>query len=305
MGRVEGPEKERAGSIGTRSGQWTKRNGGSSDHGGTAGATRAGAIVRPMDQRGTGTRGLPPLTVMGWLRFDAIRDAIGRIRPASVVELGCGQGAFAGWLAARASYVGIEPDPVSRGVAEQRVAGISDARIVPTIEDVGTVEVDLACAFEVLEHIEDDVAALAALTAKVRPGGAVLVSVPAHPARFGASDDLVGHFRRYTRPALAGLLDGADLDVERVESYGAGGGQLLDRLQDLLAARRLGVHEGGPATSSVGTAGSGRYRQPGSGAQAVVRAAAAAPLRVVQRPFRKTDIGVGYVALARTRRRGA
>jgi GTP1/Obg family GTP-binding protein len=49
----------------------------------------------------------------------------------------------------------------------------------------------------------------------------------------------------------------------------------------------------------VGTAGSGRYRQPASGASALLRAVVAAPFRVVQVPFRTTDVGVGWVVLAR------
>ena len=58
---------------------------------------------------------------------------------------------------------------------------------------------DLVCAFEVLEHIEDDVAALREWGAKVRPGGYVMISSPAFPDRFGPFDHFAGHFRRYDR----------------------------------------------------------------------------------------------------------
>lgn len=244
-------------------------------------------------------RPLPPLTVMGWLRFDAIRRAVGEIRPLSVLELGCGQGAMATWFAARASYVGVEPDSTSRVVAQARVRRFVDAEIVDVVDGVTSRTFDLACAFEVLEHIDDDLAALTELCARVRPRGHVIVSVPAHPQRFGASDQLVGHHRRYSRGALIGLLEGAGLVVEAVKSYGAGGGHLLDRMQDAVAAKRIRAGAcDGPVT--VGTEASGRYRQPRSDGGAIVRAIGAAPLRVVQAPFTGTDIGVGYIARART-----
>ena len=57
-------------------------------------------MVRPAGSE----RRLPPLTVMAWLRFDAIRRAIAAVAPRSVLELGCGEGAMGAWLAGRARY---------------------------------------------------------------------------------------------------------------------------------------------------------------------------------------------------------
>jgi len=256
-------------------------------------------------------RRLPPLTVMAWLRFDAIRRAVGTVDPQSVLELGCGEGAMGAWMAARTTeYTGVEPDPTARATAAARVAALPGARVVASLDDTAGLAVDLACAFEVLEHVEDDVALLQTLRSRIRPGGSLLLSVPAHPDRYGASDELVGHFRRYTRADLTGRLGRAGYDVVAIESYGTGAGHVLDRLQDALAARRMATapsaHAGGAtppsASDDVGTPGSGRYLQPGSAAGAAVRAGVAAPFRVVQRPFRHTDAGVGFVALARADR---
>ena len=56
---------------------------------------------------------------------------------------------------------------------------------------------DFILAFEVLEHIEDDVSALREWWNGVKFPGHRLLSVPAHPERWNASDEWEGHFRRY------------------------------------------------------------------------------------------------------------
>jgi SAM-dependent methyltransferase len=240
---------------------------------------------------------------MAWLRYDAIRRAFAAVAPATVLELGCGEGAMATWIAARATYTGVEPDGAARATAVARLAGRAGARVVATLDETLGLSVNLACAFEVLEHVEDDVAMMTSLRSRLVPGGALLLSVPAHPDRYGASDELVGHHRRYERSDLAARLHTAGYALTWIESYGAGAGSVLDRVQDALAARTL-AHEPADHASSaggevVGTAASGRYRQPASRVSAWVRAGAAAPWRMVQRPFRSGAAGVGFVALAR------
>src|SRR4029450_12054618 len=70
---------------------------------------------------------------------------------------------------------------------------------------------DLVCALEVLEHLEDDREAPPLWSQHVRPGGWRLVSVPAGRNRFGASDAVVGHVRRYDRADLRAALESRDL----------------------------------------------------------------------------------------------
>ena len=249
---------------------------------------------------------------MAWLRFDAIRRAVGTVAPQSVLELGCGEGAMGAWMAARtAEYTGVEPDPTARATAAARVAAVPGARVVASLDDTAGLAVDLACAFEVLEHVEDDVALLRTLRSRIRPGGSLLLSVPAHPDRYGASDELVGHFRRYPRADLTGRLRRAGYDVVAIESYGTGAGHVLDRLQDALAARRMAHGTLRARRRCDRTVGVGRRRharqRPVPPARVGRRcrgagAGLAAPFRVVQRPFRHTDAGVGFVALARADR---
>jgi SAM-dependent methyltransferase len=78
---------------------------------------------------------------------------------------------------------------------------------------------DLALAFNVLEHIEDDRAAVAEIARVLRPGGTALVAVPCDMSLWSAHDVALGRVRRYSRRSLTDLLDEAGLVVERVWSW--------------------------------------------------------------------------------------
>jgi SAM-dependent methyltransferase len=86
----------------------------------------------------------------------------------------------------------------------------------------------------VLEHVPDHARALRRFRELVRPGGNLLLLVPAHPALYGAYDRSVGHERRYTRPGLRRLLrdGGYELDELRyVNPVGALGWLVRVRLR--------------------------------------------------------------------------
>jgi SAM-dependent methyltransferase len=235
---------------------------------------------------------VPPLTLHAWLRFDLVR----RMLPAdarTVLEIGAGQGSVGAELARRYDYLGVEPDRSSFEVAARRI-GERGRVLNSTLEELPSRETfDLVCAFEVLEHIEDDRAALAAWIERVTPGGRLLLSVPAGPGRFGASDVKVGHFRRYDRDGLRDLLAAAGLDEVDVRMYGFPLGYALEVVRNQVVKRSAGR-----GSREERTAASGRLFQP-SGRTALLTAAAAAPFRVVQRPFAGTSLGTGLVALAR------
>ena len=79
---------------------------------------------------------------------------------------------------------------------------------------------DAAVLGEVLEHIEDDRGALAAVANVLKPGGVLAVSVPANPEHFGPSDRWAGHVRRYTRERLRDAVASAGFTVERCDAWG-------------------------------------------------------------------------------------
>lgn len=214
--------------------------------------------------------------------------------PATVLEVGCGQGALGARLASRYGYVGVEPDATSFEVARRRVEAAGGRVYRGTVADVPDGRFDVVCAFEVLEHIDDDAGAVREWTRRVAPGGALILSVPAGPERFGASDRAVGHCRRYTRDGIVALL--AEVGVGDVSAvhYGWPLGFVTE------AVRNRIVVLGGGADAAVGIASrssaSGRSLQPGALAGLMV-AAVSPPFAALQR--RRPDRGVGLVVTGR------
>jgi SAM-dependent methyltransferase len=78
---------------------------------------------------------------------------------------------------------------------------------------------DLVTAFDVIEHIDDDLGALQEIARVVRPTGAVAIAVPAYEWMWGRQDEVNGHRRRYTRWLLRRRLEAAGLHVERMTSF--------------------------------------------------------------------------------------
>jgi SAM-dependent methyltransferase len=74
---------------------------------------------------------------------------------------------------------------------------------------------DLVLATDVLEHVEDDRQALAELHRVLRPGGWVLMTVPAFTSLWGLQDHVSHHFRRYHLPALLDLTKAAGFVPQR------------------------------------------------------------------------------------------
>jgi SAM-dependent methyltransferase len=240
----------------------------------------------------------PALSLHAWLRYDAIlRQLRHTCDGGSLLEIGAGQGAVGVLLARRYSYCGLEPDPTSFATARKRFERAGVGEIVNgDLASLGPGSTfDLVCAFEVLEHIEDDAGALREWAAAVRPGGWLVVSVPAGRERMGAADRRAGHFRRYDRQDISGLLASAGLDDVSVTTYGFPIGYLLEAGRNALARR----HETGGDMADR-TAASGRWLQPPDWAALATRAVAA-PCRLIQRPFGGTRLGTGLVARARRR----
>ncbi len=237
----------------------------------------------------------PPLMPRAWLRYDVVERVLAGLRPRTVLELGCGQGSMGARLARRAEYVGVEPDPTSFALARTRVGAAGGAVVQGdhTAVPAGS-SYDLVCAFEVLEHMRDDAAVLAEWTRFVRPGGHLMLSVPAFQRRFGPMDERVGHYRRYGPEELAARLVGAGLERPRVTVYGWPLGYLLEAVRN--RADRPKLAAAGRLSPQERTAASGRtYQAPGLAVGLAVQVGTL-PFRYLQRVQPRR--GVGLVAVA-------
>jgi SAM-dependent methyltransferase len=243
-----------------------------------------------------GNAPLPPLAPRAWLRWDVVERLIAELRPATILELGCGQGGMGARLAGLTpNYVAVEPDETSRIVASPRIEAHGGTVLAGdhTVVPAGSVY-DLVCAFEVLEHLQDDAKALSEWRELVRPGGHLMLSMPAMEQRFGPMDTQSGHYRRYDVEPLRQLLEATGFTDVRTVLYGWPLGYALEAVRNQVARRELGS---AAASMSERTASSGRLRQP-KDASLTGRASelAAWPFRLVQRML--PDRGVGLVTVA-------
>lgn len=229
-------------------------------------------------------------------RFCVLRTAR-ELAPARVLEIGCGAGDLLARLAAQGcEVVGVDASESARAEAGQRVAACAGRAVVrPDLPD-GLF--DLVLAFEVLEHIEDELGALQSWRARIRPGGHLLLSVPAHHRRWGPHDVWAGHVRRYERAELAARLAEAGLDVVSVWSYGFPLANWVEPLRERVAARR------NPGEAQLSTA----QRTARSGVERsrlerlagrLIEGPLIAPFCWLQLAFLERDWGNGYLALAR------
>jgi SAM-dependent methyltransferase len=259
---------------------------------------------------------LPPLAANAWLRWDVTRRLVPK-QARSVLEVGCGGGGFGARLSVGRDYLGVEPDETSAATARARVTAagaggeVRTGRVEDVVEDGRAF--DLVCAFEVLEHLEDDDAALDDWVARVRPGGWLLLSTPAFSARYAAWDEVVGHYRRYEPDQLRALLEAHGLVDVEVVVYGAPLGFPLEAARNALGRRRLRRSRetvtAAPAPAAAPaphpdadtmqqlTSVSGRLFQPSGAVGGLLAQAGTAPFRLVQRRLPRS--GTGLVARGR------
>jgi SAM-dependent methyltransferase len=134
------------------------------------------------------------------------------------IEIGSGLGDYAlEWAPSCSRFTATEADPERLIALKERLAGypsIEVRQMLLPCPEGGSYSA--AVSYNVLEHIEDDEAALRCMGQLVRPGGAVVIIVPAFPFARSPVDVATGHVRRYTRQSLGDVMARAGLAVERI-----------------------------------------------------------------------------------------
>jgi SAM-dependent methyltransferase len=135
---------------------------------------------------------------------------------ARILEIGCGTGHNLPMLAKFGSVEAIEIDPAAREIASQRLGQPVGSAPLPALTGVERGAYDLIAVLDVVEHIEDDVAALKAMAECLKPGGKILITVPAHQWMWSAHDTVNHHHRRYSKATLAKAIAAAGLKSRKL-----------------------------------------------------------------------------------------
>ncbi len=161
-----------------------------------------------------------------------IRRAVKPPKDARILEIGCGTGHNLGMLGQFGHVDAIELDQAARDVASARLGRPVTGARLPELEGVPDAAYDMVALLDVLEHVEEDRESLRSIARRLKPGGAILITVPAFQWMWSAHDVVNHHQRRYSKRTLNAAIADAGLKAEFV-------GYFNSILFPLAAAARL------------------------------------------------------------------
>ena len=148
----------------------------------------------------------------------------------SVLEIGMGYGQYTPWIAGRCGELtAVDIDPTLIAGMKNKLPSnahtvLADLSSIDFPAQVGNNIYSFAVCLNVLEHIEDDAAAMKNLYRVLEPGGGLFVLVPAHASLYGTMDRLAGHQKRYSVPQLICLAKDAGFEIVHSEYLNPIGG---------------------------------------------------------------------------------
>jgi SAM-dependent methyltransferase len=252
----------------------------------------------------------PSLPEAGWvpapsylLRRRRILALLEDQKPGRYLEVGCGAGALLYDLQARGFEChALETSPDALALAHRLHAEHPQVQISDREQPDWPRAFDYLAAFEVLEHIKDDCAALEKWKGWLKPGGKLLLSVPAHKRKWNASDVWAGHYRRYERGQLLELLQHTGFEILHQESYGFPLANLIEPIRARHHGRQLAARssDGGKQArshqSGINRSLEARLYPLQSSWFGVLAMRCAFGL---QRLSLRSDLGTGYLVFAR------
>ncbi|MQR01309.1 class I SAM-dependent methyltransferase [Glaciimonas soli] len=257
----------------------------------------------------------PAAPELGWvpaprylMRRARIRHLMRNLPVGRLLEIGPGAGA----LSVEFSQKGFQCEALELSVEARELAQTFIRKFRQNIPihaqpDTGwKSSFDVLCAFEVLEHIENDREALEQWASWLKPDGRLLLSVPAHMKLWNARDEWAGHVRRYERASLQKVFWGAGLEIETFECYGFPLTNLTERISAPIYNRD--IYSGGETSDDDRKRNndrSGIDRSPDLKTYPLLRSIpgklALQVFAIVQAAFINTDLGSGYIVKAKRR----
>jgi SAM-dependent methyltransferase len=150
---------------------------------------------------------------------DELLNGLGLPPDANILEPGCGTGGNFRMLSRHGRVHGVEPSEQARVAASSLgVAEVASGSLPESIPFAG-MNFDLVLMTDVLEHLDDDVASLRELRRRLKPGGWLLLTVPAFAWMWSEHDESHHHRRRYQAAQLRRVVTDAGYDVRYLSYY--------------------------------------------------------------------------------------
>jgi SAM-dependent methyltransferase len=231
------------------------------------------------------------------LRCWVVKRFVRAIEPNSFIEIGAASGHIAKWMSDRGmTGTAVEISPDALELMRERLKDSPNIKIFDRDSKHLTQQADMLLSMEVLEHIEDDDAALKNWFDLISPGGSLILSVPAHQNKFSAEDEMVGHFRRYEKAELVDQLHRIGFTDARVYSYGFPLSGLLKWGRTYFAKRKLTSDR---RSRQERTEASGVERKRWTGFRLFLNDYCFLPFHLVQMMFLRFDCSDGFIAVAK------
>ena len=140
-------------------------------------------------------------------------------KDARILELGAGTGHNLAMLSRFGTVEASELDPIARNLASERLGREVKEAALPNLSMFPADSYDLIALLDVLEHVPDDKGSLAAILERLKPGGALLLTVPANPWMWSAHDVAHHHHRRYRKAEIGALAKEAGFEIELLSPF--------------------------------------------------------------------------------------
>ncbi|MBF0428840.1 MAG: class I SAM-dependent methyltransferase [Magnetococcales bacterium] len=233
-----------------------------------------------------------PTTPRAFLRLHCVKTITHAWPPGRFLEMGAGRGDFTAYFLSRGfSGSCYDLGEINRQHLRDRFAGLN--LLVIDEPEIPKNPFDYLFAFEVLEHIPQDRESLTQWLQYLKPGGQILLSVPAHRRKFDQDDRYSGHLRRYEKAELLTWLTANHIREIKILNYGFPLGNLLRILNPLFFSTNQ-AETTHPETLSVQSGLNRRCDQiTGNRWFPKLLLTLCAQLQI---PLFNQDLGIGYVA---------
>jgi SAM-dependent methyltransferase len=146
--------------------------------------------------------------------LDSIRQRYSKRTDLQILDAGCGTGLMLQELAPFGTVEGVDISDEALQFCRKR--GLDNVRLADVTRlPFPDEQFDVVTALDVLEHLDDDTAALREFRRVLKPGGRVFVFAPAHKWLWSLQDEVSHHKRRYVRRTLRDAVMDAGLEIER------------------------------------------------------------------------------------------